>query len=234
MNISIIIPSYNEAENLKILLPKLNKVLIQLNVNYEVLVIDTKKSMDNTYNICKKYRVKYINRENGNFYGDAIRTGISYAIGEYIIIMDSDGSHNPKDIRRFYKEIKKGKYDIVIGSRYCKGGNSHNSFILKLMSWVLNYIYRIVFRLKIKDISNSYRMYNTKKLKSIQLECDNFDIVEEILIKLKMKYNNLLIKEIPIYFNKRLYGESKRDLFKFILSYMKTMKKLYNISRRKD
>ncbi len=231
MNISVILPAYKESENIKSLLPKLNKALIDLKIDYEILVIDTMKPMDNSEQICIDNNVTYINRHGGNLYGDAIRTGISAAIGNYIVIMDSDGSHNPEDIKRFYVEINKNNDNLIIGSRYCKGGNSHNGYMLKSMSWILNFTYRIVFGLKVKDVSDSFRMYEAKKLKNITLECENFDIVEEILIRLKLKYKDLKIKEVPIYFNKRIYGESKRDLIKFVKSYLRTMVKLYNIKK---
>lgn len=231
MNISVILPAYKESENLRSLLPKLNKALNDIKINYEILVIDTMKSMDNSEQICIENKVTYINRCGGNLYGDAIRTGILAATGEYIVIMDSDGSHNPDNIKDFYAKINKNNNNLIIGSRYCKGGNSHNGNILKFMSWILNFTYRIVFGLKVKDVSDSFRMYEAKKLKNITLECENFDIVEEILIRLKLKYKDLKIEEVPIYFNKRIYGESKRDLIKFVKSYLSTMIKLYNIKK---
>ena len=109
-----------------------------------------------------------------------------------------------------------------------------NNFILKFMSHTLNMTYRFIFKLNIKDVSNSFRIYNAFKLKSIKLKCDNFDIVEEMLIRLKLKYNNIKIIELPISFNKRKFGESKRDLLKFVISYIKTMRKLYKIQKGKE
>ena len=97
------------------------------------------------------------------------------------------------------------------------------------MSLIVNTCYRIVFSLKVKDVSNSFRIYKSDMLKSVNLECNNFDIVEEILIKLSSKYKNIKIKEIPIYFNKRLYGKSKRHLIRFIFSYIFSIIKLYRI-----
>ena len=190
--------------------------------------------LDGTEDICNLYKdscVKYIPRRGGNFYGDAIRTGIEESDGDYLIILDADGSHNPKDILRLYDEIKKNDFDVVIGSRYMKGGYTDNNFILRLMSYVLNVTYRLLFKLNVKDVSDSYRIYNLSKLKNIKLKCDNFDIVEEILIRLKRTYSDIKISEIPISFNKRVYGESKRDLFKFIFSYFKTIYRLKKMEK---
>ena len=238
MTISVVMPCYKEADNLKVILPKLKNILSSISDNCEILVVDTIEAMDDTAQVCKDcndldepIKIRHIRREGGNLYGDAIRTGINSAIGEYIVIMDADGSHNPKDIVRLYKECHDNTNDVVIGSRYIKGGNTHNSFILKMMSYVLNFTYRVYFGLKVMDVSNSYRIYRSDKLKSIKLESDNFDLVEEILIKLKTKYPNIIIKEIPVYFNKRVYGESKRDLIKFIFSYIATMYRLKKLQK---
>lgn len=188
------------------------------------------ESLDDTKEFCKKYRyVKYYNRENGNNYGDAIRTGIKYATMKYLVIMDADGSHPVDKIRELYNCIEKDNIDLAICSRYVKDGDSHNGIILKFMSLIVNICYRTVFSLKVKDVSNSFRIYKSEMLKSINLECNNFDIVEEILIKLSRKYKNIKIKEIPIYFNKRLYGKSKRHLIRFIFSYVFSIIRLYKI-----
>lgn len=226
--ISVILPSYNEAENLEKILPLLINTLTNIKVKYEIIVVDTIKKIDNSEEVCKKYKVRYVNRKNGNDYGDAVRTGICESRGIYTIFMDSDGSHNPEDVKKLYSEMINTNADIVIGSRYCEGGQTDNNLLLIAMSRILNIVYKIVFNIKANDISNSFRIYKTQQLKNIKLECNNFDIVEEILIKLN-KNNTCVIKEVPICFNKRDKGESKRDLMKFILSYIKTMHKLFSI-----
>lgn len=188
------------------------------------------EAMDNTSQICKDNNTYYYNRNGGNLYGDGIRTGISKAKGESILLMDADGSHKIEDVLRLIDERKISNDDVIIGSRYIAGGNTDNNFILRFMSYVLNLTYRIVFKLNVKDVSNSFRIYDSHKLKNIKLECNNFDIVEEILIRLKLQYPTLKIKEIPISFEKRKHGESKRKLIKFIFSYLRTMRRLYMIS----
>jgi dolichol-phosphate mannosyltransferase len=227
VSISVVIPAYCEAENLNELIPRLNAAFLQIKQPYEILVIDTMSKMDNTEEICEKNKCVYINRESGNGYGDAIRTGIRRASNKYLVIMDADGSHNPDDIIKFYEAIEQG-YDLIIGSRYIAGGNSYNGLVLKLMSYVLNITYRLFFNLKAKDISNSFRMYHTEQLQSLILECSNFDIVEEIIIKLSVSISPFKLLEIPIFFNQRKHGESKRDLLKFILTYITSIKKLFS------
>ncbi len=232
VKISVVLPSYLEAENLKKILPSINEELRVQKIDYEILVIDTMEPMDNTKEVCEDNNATYVVRQGGNLYGDAIRTGFSVAQGQYVVVMDADGSHNPKDIVRFCEEMEKENWDLVIGSRYCKGGKTDNNFILRFMSWTLNVTYRIFFGLKVKDISDSFRMYRSEQVKLLNLECMNFDIVEEILITLNYTHNTFRIKEIPISFGKRATGESKRDLVKFIKSYLKTIRRLLIIKKK--
>lgn len=228
MSISVVLPAYKEAENLEFILPNLNGCLKKIGCEYEILVIDTIMAMDNTEQVCEKHGANCISRKDGNSYGDAIRTGIKSANKSYILVMDSDGSHNPDDISRLYDETKNG-YDLVIGSRYIKGGKTNNNFMLRFMSKTVNVIYRLVFKLSVKDVSNSFRLYKSEKIKKLSFECDNFDIVEEILIRLSIGFEDFSVIEIPVYFDKRVYGETKRHLFKFALSYIKTIKHLLTI-----
>ena len=230
MKLSVLLPAYNEEENLKILIPKIKKKLEEIDsLEYEILVVDSLEKKDNTDEICKENEVKYFKRENGDNYGDAIRTGINKAQNDYLLIMDADGSHSPEEITKLIKNCE--DYDLTIGSRYIKKGKTKNNFILVLMSWMVNITYRICLKIKVKDISNSFRIYKLKDIKSIKLESDNFDIVEEILIKLCLIKENYKIREVPITFEKRKQGKSKRKLGKFILSYIKTMKKLIKVRK---
>ena len=223
MNLSIVIPSFKESENLEIILPRLIKSLSILNIEYEILIIDSPISNDDTPEVCNKYDVNYKLRENGISYGDAIRTGIQSAKGERLLIMDADGSHDPDFVRVLWKFH--GDYDVVIASRYVQGGSTENSKILNLMSWILNITYRIVLQINCKDISNSFKIYKTRQLKELNLSCNDFDIVEEILFKLNKK-SKISFKEVPYTFKRRITGTSKRNLILFIFKYVITLAKL--------
>ena len=228
----MVLPSYREAENLRTLLPELRAVLRQMEVSAEVLVIDTQSATDDTEAVCRENGALCIRREGGDTYGDAIRTGFARAAGEYVVVMDADGSHEPAVIPEFYREMRTGKYDLIIGSRYCRGGSTDNNLLLRLMSRVLNLSYRVVFGLRVRDVSDSFRMYRGEQVKAIRLECRNFDIVEEILITLSCTVKGFSAKEVPIRFQKRAAGESKRDLLRFIGTYLQTMRRLMRIKRR--
>jgi len=111
----------------------------KLGNDYEILVVDTMHAMDYTEDVCSHNKVTYLNRTHGNNYGDAVRTGIMNACGEYIIFMDADGSHSPEFINKLYQY--KDDYDVVIASRYVEGGATDNNRILILMRWVVNIVY---------------------------------------------------------------------------------------------
>ena len=100
------------------------------------------------------------------------------------------------------------------------------------MSHILNGMFRFFLGIKAKDISTDYRMYYTEQLKNVSLSCHNYDVLQEVLLRLRLNKpdKKLKIGEVPIEFDKRIYGESKRRLIPFILSYMKTLCRL-TISR---
>jgi dolichol-phosphate mannosyltransferase len=217
-------PAYLEEENLRLLLPRLKRELASIGEPFEILIVDTMQPMDNTKEVCALCGVTYLPRENGNNYGDAIRTGILHAQGEYTIVMDADGSHSPEFIHKLYNH--KDMYDIVIASRYIQGGSTDNSRILIVLSYITNISYSIILNLNYKDISNSFRLYKTRYLKGLHLKCKNFDIVEEILYKIKKTDKDIAILEIPYSFKERLFGHTKRNLFLFVLSYIATIIRL--------
>lgn len=224
MAISIILLAYNEAENLKVLIPDIKKYMEAVPEPYEIIVIDTAQPMDNTAEVCNDYGVKYVNQRYRNF-GGAFRTGIEEAVYDKFLILDSDGSHNPKYIPDMYNSFISGA-DMVIGSRYIKGGKTNDSLTSVFMSRILNFIYRIVIGVKAKDISTDFRLYDTKQLKNVKLTCENYDVLQEVIMQLKINNPKLIIKEIPIEFQKRMYGNSKRKLLLFILGYIKTVFKI--------
>lgn len=223
--LSIVIPAYREAENLKIILPRLSAVLRELNVKSEVLVVDTKEPTDNAEEICRAHDVIYANREGeNNYYGDAIRTAIKLIHGECAIFMDADGSHDPEFIKKLF--VNRNEGDIITASRYVEGGNTDNSKLSILMSKIVNGMYSLFLNIKCKDISNSFKLYKVVDLRKLDLRSDNFDVIEEMMYKIKKNKGGLVVKELPFLFKKRMFGNTKRNLFIFMLSYMKTLIKL--------
>lgn len=227
MGISVVLLAYKEEENLKVLLPQIIDNVKKTNEEFEILVIDTAEPLDNTKGVCEEYGARYINQEEPAFAG-AFKTGIKYATMDKFLILDSDGSHNPKYIPDIYEKFVKEDCDVVIGSRYVEGGKTNDAKSSIVMSHILNGMFRLFLGIKAKDISTDYRMYRTEQLKKVNLTCHNYDVLQEVLLLLRLNQpdKKLKIGEIPIEFDKRIYGESKRRLIPFIMSYIRTLFKL--------
>jgi dolichol-phosphate mannosyltransferase len=224
IDLSIILPAYREDENLNNILPRLNDVIKNLKLIIEIIVVDTEAPLDKTYSVCKKFSVRYIPRKGGNYFGSAVRTGIFAAHGKFILFMDADGSHSPEfipDLLEF-----SSSHDVVVASRYIDKGHTENSFFLIWMSKFLNWAYSYILNIPCKDVSNSFKLYKSDDIKQLNLECNNFDIVEEILYKLCLKNPDIKIKEVPFIFKKRMFGETKRNLIVFMATYLWTILKL--------
>lgn len=224
VELSVVIPSMNESKNLEFVLPRLNSVLTETGLEYEILIIDTVNPDMATQEVCKKNAATYLNRAPNNSYGSANRTGIKAAKGHHILIMDADGSHEPEFIHKLLPH--QDAYDIVIASRYARGGASRAKTKAIVMSKMLNATYGTIFNLKYADLSNSFKLYKASVLKPLVLHCENFDIIEEILVKARRNNAALKILEVPYIFQERVTGKSKRETAKFIYTYLRTLCRL--------
>ena len=224
IELTVVLPAYLEEENLRLLLPRLRATLDALALPWEVIVVDTMLPMDKTVDVCRANRCDYAPRVGGNNFGDAVRTGIKQSRGRWVLFMDADGSHPPE----FIADLWRGREEatVVIASRYTAGGTTENSMALIWMSRLLNVTYSLILGLRCRDVSNSFKLYPGSALRRLTLICDHFDIVEEILYKLVKGKDRLSIKEIPFAFKKRMFGETKRNLMLFVLSYLFTIVRL--------
>jgi len=229
-DLSVVLPAYEEGENLAWFLPRLRAVLKDLGVSHEILVIDTVSPLDATPRICREQGVEYCNREGGNLYSHAVKTGIARSRGRWVVMMDCDGSHDPAVISRLWAERERA--NLVIASRYVAGGHTENPAILIGLSLVVNLVFRLVLRLHCRDVSNSFRLYEGDELRALRLECANFDIVEEILIKLSYGRPDFRVREIPFTFGRRKAGRTKRDLMAFAFSYLATLARFYRLEKK--
>jgi len=222
--LSIVLPAYRESESLAQLLPALTMHAGALTPSHEILVIDASEPLDNTEQICHENGVRHLYRKGGNHYGDAVRTGIAEAQGRWILFMDADGSHNPAHLERLW--AKRESFDIVVGSRYVPGGETENPRILIAMSFLVNLTFRLAFQLDCRDVTNSFRLYCGAPLRALTLTSDDFDIIEEILIKIVAGPAQGTVTEVPVVFERRKAGESKRKLVAFAASYLATLARL--------
>ena len=222
--LSVVMPAYREAESLRMLLPVLVKAVASIMPDAEIIVADSMEPLDDTADVCASNGVVHLPRTGGNSYGDAVRSGIARSRGRAVLLMDSDGSHNPAAILSLWNA--RDRADIIIGSRYVKGGNTENPWILIAMSRALNLLYKYAFQLSVADVSNSFRLYKGDQLRSLRLVSSNFDIVEEILIRLVSGATHSSVIEVPMTFEQRKAGVSKRNLPAFMLSYMGSIMKM--------
>jgi dolichol-phosphate mannosyltransferase len=229
VDLSVVLPAYQEEENLRLLLPRICAVLPGISGNAEVVVVDTRSPLDATELVCEQYGARYVRRSPSDSFGDAVRVGIEQARGQWILFMDADGSHGPEWIPRLLAE--RDSSDIVIASRYTSGGSTENSPLLVFMSWILNVTYSVVLGLKVKDVSNSFKVYRAGLLKSLSLRCQNFDIIEEILFKIRRAHPEVRMTEIPFTFKARMFGRTKRNLLWFMVTYIGTMLRLRFFNR---
>lgn len=210
----VIIPTYNELENIAELIPDiLNRYK---NPDLDILIVDD-NSPDGTGRYIedltkKEPRVKLIKRESKQGLGTAYITGFKYALQheyDYIFEMDADYSHDPKEIKNFLKAIK--KYDLVLGSRYVNGVNVVNWPMRRLLlSYFANRYTRIITRLPVCDATGGFKCFRRKVLEEIDLnKIKSNGYTFQIEMTFKAWKKGFQIGEIPIIFIDRTTGHSK-------------------------
>ncbi len=212
MKTLIIIPTYNEKDNIKRLLT----ILMGLSPQIEVLVVDD-GSPDQTGDIVQKLqkdepRIHLIRRPGKMGLGSAYVTGFKYALArefDLIMEMDADFSHNPVDVPRLIEAAH--KYDLVIGSRYCNGVNIVNWPIRRLLlSYFASKYVRVITKIPVKDPTGGFKCFNRKILEAIKLDrilSDGYAFQIEMNFRAWVK--GFTIQEIPIIFTERINGVSK-------------------------
>lgn len=212
----VIIPTYNEIENINLIIP----AVLELETNFHVLIVDD-NSPDGTSEEVKNWQLKHPNkvymlqREGKLGLGTAYIAGFKFALDkgyEYIFEMDADFSHNPKDLLRLFKACKEGA-DLSIGSRYVKGGGLENwPLDRKLLSFGASIYVRFITWMMIKDPTAGFVCYTNKVLSTFDLNKIRFI---GYAFQIEMKYsawkNGFKLVELPIIFKDRELGHSKMN-----------------------
>ncbi len=225
--ISAVILAYGEAENLRFLLPAVRENLAAVGVPFELVVVDAAAPLDDTPAVCEALGARYVNQDRPGF-GGAFRTGIRAAALPRFLILDGDGSHDPARIPAIARAFDEGGCDVVIGSRYAKGGKTHDAPTSVLMSRALNLAFRLCLGIRAKDVSTDYRLYDSAQLRAVEpeLAARDYDVLQEVLLRMRLRNRALRIGEVPIEFRKRVFGTSKRRLLPFIASYLRSLARL--------
>ncbi len=218
----IIIPTYNERENLE----KMVRKVFSLKKEFHLLIVDD-NSPDGTAGIVKDLQKEfpgklYLEERKGKLgLGTAYIHGFKWALKnnyEYIFEMDCDFSHNPNDLIKLYNTCAKDGADLAIGSRYVTGVNVVNWPMGRvLMSYYASAYVRLITGMKIRDTTSGFKCYKRKVLERINLDKIKF---KGYAFQIEMKFTTyklgFKIVEVPIIFTDRLEGTSKmsKGIFK--------------------
>lgn len=217
----IVVPTYNESENIIELTNSLKKI------EADIVFVDD-NSPDKTQEIIKSHNqynesIFLISRDRKDGYASACIEGIKYSIEKgykYVIQMDADLSHSAKDLSKLIEASESN--DLVIGSRYVKEGKTSGWGLDRIiLSKGANAFAKIYLNQNINDLTSGFRIYKSEILNHIELEqikSEGYGFLVEILYKITLISNQ--IKEVPIHFNDRKFGKSKMDS-KIILEAMK-------------
>jgi dolichol-phosphate mannosyltransferase len=214
-DVLIIIPTYNEIENIE------NIIISTINLypTINILVVDD-NSPDLTFKKVEELKLKFkdqlflIKRLKKEGLGTAYVAGFKWALKNefnYVFEMDADFSHNPKDIKRILEPMIESNYDVSIGSRYIKGINVVNWPLSRIiLSYTASLYVQLITMMSIKDSTSGFICYKKPVLESIDLDNIKFTgYAFQIEMKYKSFLKNFKIIEVPIIFSDRLYGVSK-------------------------
>ena len=233
--ISIIIPTYNESENIIKILHSIGEILPK-NIPTQAIVVDdnspdgTGKIVEDYLKNVKKiadYTIEIIHRKAKDGLGSAILKGIQQAKGDTIVVMDSDFSHPPQIIPKLIESVKKYQYDIAVASRYIKGGKIQGwSLKRKIISKFATLIAKKGLGIDTKDPMSGFFAFKRNIIKGLNIDAIGYKILLEILVKTK----DVNIKEVPYTFQDREFGSSKLSI-KTVFDYYRSVWKLYRYGK---
>jgi dolichol-phosphate mannosyltransferase len=210
----VIIPTYNEIDNVE----RMTRVVMAFEKDFHILYVDD-NSPDGTAQRIKSLQEEFpgrvfIEERQGKLgLGTAYIHGFKWGISkgyDFLFEMDCDFSHNPEDLIRLYQACIDGA-DVSIGSRYCKGGKVSNWPLKRiLMSYLASVYVRLILWIGIRDTTAGFKCYRRKVLETIDLDAIPFvGYAFQICMKYAAVKHGFKVKEVPITFIDRQYGESK-------------------------
>jgi glycosyltransferase involved in cell wall biosynthesis len=208
--VSIIIPIYNEAQYVERILDRVQSAPIPAGLNREIIVVDD-GSTDGTATLLETiegHRTIKVHRSVLNFgKGTAIRVGLHYATGDYILIQDADLEYNPDEYEKLLAPLLDGSADVVYGSRFLgnlSGMRWRNYAANKLLSFLSNLLYGA----RITDEATGYKVFRKNVLAGLQLRCKRFEFCPEITARIRKA--GFRIFEVPINYEGRSVKDGKK------------------------
>ncbi len=207
MKLSVIIPVYNEVESIEAILKRVQDTKL---VN-EIVVVDD-GSKDGTRDILKtldgKGGVRVILHEKNQGKGAAVRTGMTSAQGDILLIQDADLEYDPRDYPELLKPIHEGVADVVYGSRFLGRAHRVTMFWHKLANQLLTLMTNILYDTILTDMETGYKVFRKEVIAGMVIRANSFNFEPEFTAKiLKRRYR---IYEVPITFNPRDYSQGKK------------------------
>jgi dolichol-phosphate mannosyltransferase len=226
MDVSVIVPTYREAENLPVLVRGVAAALGELPGGHEIVVVDD-DSQDGTEAACaelaRDYPLRLLVRREERGLASAVIHGLRSARGDYLVVMDADLSHPPETIPALLAPLRDGRADFVIGSRYVPGASTEegwgayrwlNSKVATLLAWPLA---------RARDPMAGFFALSRQLFESAAaLDPIGYKIGLELLVKCRCRR----VVEVPIHFRNRLHGESKLSLREQV-NYLRHLLRLY-------
>lgn len=207
MKLSVIIPVYNEVESIETILKRVQATKLV----HEIIVVDD-GSQDGTRDILKKLgknkRVRVILHEQNKGKGAAVRTGMSAAKGDVLLIQDADLEYDPRDYPELLKPIEEGLAEVVYGSRFLGRAHRVTMFWHMIANKSLTLMTNILYDTILTDMETGYKVFKREVIEGVTFRANSFDFEPEFTAKmLKRRYR---IFEVPITFNPRDYTQGKK------------------------